>query len=407
MRFFGFRLLVADVYAAGYAASQAAHQTAFRTPLQAATTRAPPHDETCGKAERSGDARAHAGGMLRGAYGPSAPTTICSITTSIFASIRRSNAISGKNTIRFRMLKDGTRIQLDLRETLNIDKILLGATALKYERDSGAVFVDFPETLHAGTGLLDRLLLLRPSGRDGAVRRDDLQERSGGPPLDQHRLRGRRARASGGRTKTSGATKWRAMDISVAIPNGLVDVSNGKFVGKTDLGDGYTRWDWHVSYPINNYDVSLNIGELCPFFRQAGRPAARFLRAAGGSGQGEDAVCAGQGDAGGVSALLRRVSVREGRIQAVEVPYSGMEHQSAVTYGNLFKNGYHGPRLDGRGDQHCGSTSSSFTRAGTSGLATALPRPTRPTCGFTRAGRRTWRPVCGVPLGQGRCASST
>ena len=50
------------------------------------------------------------------------------------------------------------------------------------------------------------------------------------------------------------------MDISVAIPNGLVDVSNGKFVGKTDLGDGYTRWDWHVSYPINNYDVSLNIG---------------------------------------------------------------------------------------------------------------------------------------------------
>ena len=49
------------------------------------------------------------------------------------------------------------------------------------------------------------------------------------------------------------------MEISVAVPNGLVDVSNGRFQGKTDLGDGYTRWDWKVHYPINNYDVSLNI----------------------------------------------------------------------------------------------------------------------------------------------------
>ena len=39
------------------------------------------------------------------------------------------------------------------------------------------------------------------------------------------------------------------MQISVSIPNGLVDVSNGKFMGKTDLGDGYTRWDWHGSLP--------------------------------------------------------------------------------------------------------------------------------------------------------------
>ena len=28
-----------------------------------------------------------------------------------------------------------------------------------------------------------------------------------------------------------------------------------------DLGDGYTEWEWRVHYPINNYDVALNIGE--------------------------------------------------------------------------------------------------------------------------------------------------
>ena len=58
--------------------------------------------------------------------------------------------ISGKNTIRFRMLKDDTRIQLDLYDNLDIDKITFGSDALKYNRDSGAVFVDFPQTLKTG-----------------------------------------------------------------------------------------------------------------------------------------------------------------------------------------------------------------------------------------------------------------
>src|ERR1039458_5196799 len=58
--------------------------------------------------------------------------------------------LSGKNTIRFKMLEDATRIQLDLHAALHVDKILLGDTVLKYQRDSGAVFVDFPDTLRAG-----------------------------------------------------------------------------------------------------------------------------------------------------------------------------------------------------------------------------------------------------------------
>src|SRR5689334_24320766 len=58
--------------------------------------------------------------------------------------------ISGKNTIRFKMLQDDTRIQLDLVATLNVDKILLGNTPLKFERELNTVFVDFPETQKAG-----------------------------------------------------------------------------------------------------------------------------------------------------------------------------------------------------------------------------------------------------------------
>src|SRR3954447_26365883 len=58
--------------------------------------------------------------------------------------------IGGKNTIRFKMLQDDTRLQLDLYANLNVDKILLGTTPLKFERELNAVFVDFPERLRAG-----------------------------------------------------------------------------------------------------------------------------------------------------------------------------------------------------------------------------------------------------------------
>src|SRR5215813_8499386 len=58
--------------------------------------------------------------------------------------------ISGRNSIRFKMMQDDDRIQLDLHAALAIDKIVMDATPLRYERDSDAVFVDFPETLRAG-----------------------------------------------------------------------------------------------------------------------------------------------------------------------------------------------------------------------------------------------------------------
>ena len=58
--------------------------------------------------------------------------------------------ISGRNTIRFRMLKDDTRIQIDLTPALNVDKIMYGSVPLRYEREFGAVFIDFPEALKKG-----------------------------------------------------------------------------------------------------------------------------------------------------------------------------------------------------------------------------------------------------------------
>ncbi|WP_308225094.1 hypothetical protein [Flavobacterium sp. J372] len=53
----------------------------------------------------------------------------------------------------------------------------------------------------------------------------------------------------------------RGASIKVAVPNGLMNVSNGRLKGSTDLKNGYTRWDWEVKNPINNYCITVNIAD--------------------------------------------------------------------------------------------------------------------------------------------------
>src|SRR5579859_4211124 len=88
--------------------------------------------------------------ILRGAYGPYRANNDLLYYHLDVRVDPEKKFISGKNTVRFKMLKNDTRIQLDLNPTLHIDKILFGTTELKYEREFGAVFVDFRKTLRAG-----------------------------------------------------------------------------------------------------------------------------------------------------------------------------------------------------------------------------------------------------------------
>src|SRR6185437_14046967 len=88
--------------------------------------------------------------ILRGVYGPYRANNDLLFYHLDVRVDPEKKFISGKNTIRFRMLQDGARIQLDLYPELRVEKILLGAKTLRYQRDDGAVFVDFPKTLRAG-----------------------------------------------------------------------------------------------------------------------------------------------------------------------------------------------------------------------------------------------------------------
>jgi aminopeptidase N len=277
--------------------------------------------------------------ILRGAYGPYRANNDLLFYHLDIRVDPEKKFISGKNTIRFKMLKDDTRIQLDLIDTLNIDKILLGATPLKYERDSGAVFVDFPETLHAGhVYTIDFYYSGSPftTGRFGGF---TFGKDPSGHPWIYTACEG-----IGASIWWPNKDQWRDevqnMQISVSIPNDLVDVSNGKFMGKTDLGDGYTRWDWFVHYPINNYDVSLNIGNYVHFSDRLGKLPLDFYVLPEDLEKAKKQFVQAKGMIEAYQHYFGEYPFIKDGYKLVEVPYSGMEHQSAVTYGNHFANGY-------------------------------------------------------------------
>lgn len=321
-----------------YAAAQTSSQPA--TPVATPKAHVRPNDE--------GEPIPTRAAMLRGAYGPFRANNDLLYYHLDIRIDPDKQFISGKNTIRFRMLKDGTRIQIDLLDALHIDKILLGTTPLKYERDTGAVFVDFPQTLHAGQVYsIDFYYSGHPveTGRFGGM---TFKKDSSG-----HVWINTACEETGASMWWPDKDQWRdevqSMDLSVAIPNGLVDVSNGKFVGKTDLGDGYTRWDWKIHYPINSYDVSLNIGNYVHFSDRLGDQSLDFYVLPEDLDKARKQFSQARGMLEAYQHYFGEYPFVKDGYKLIEAPYSGMEHQSAVTYGNLFENGYLGRDWTGVG----------------------------------------------------------
>lgn len=256
--------------------------------------------------------------------------------------------IQGKNTVRLKMLKDDNRIQLDLHSALAIDKILQGETKLNHERDNGAVFVDFPETMKAGREVSIDVYFSGTPAQSGRFGGFTFGKDPKGRPWIYTSCEGQ-----GASVWWPNKDQWRdeveSMDISVAIPNDLVDVSNGKLAGKKDLGDGYTRWDWHVSYPINNYNVSLNIGAYKHFSDKLNDLDLDFYALPEDMDRAKNQFSQVKGMLEAFQHYFGEYPFKKDGYKLIQVPYSGMEHQSAVTYGNLFRNGYLGRDWTGVG----------------------------------------------------------
>ena len=259
--------------------------------------------------------------------------------------------ISGFNTISFKTERELPVMQIDLFENMKIDSIIHQNKSLEYERKFNAVFVTFEEPLK--TGQIDSVqfyysgnpIVAANAPWDGGFVFD--QDEDGNPWI---------AVAVQG----TGASLWypnkdhqsdepEEVLIEIAVPTGLMNVSNGRFLGKEDLGNGYNRWSWKVSNPINNYDVVLNIGNYVHFedsFQDLDLDYYVLpynLEKAKKQFEEVKPMMACFYDKFGEYPFV------EDGYKLVETPYLGMEHQSAVAYGNQYMPGYLGSDLSGTG----------------------------------------------------------
>lgn len=164
--------------------------------------------------------------------------------------------ISGNNEFRFTATQDFTKLQFDLFANLKVEKVIFHGKTLPYTRDANAVFITFPNTIKKG---VKEAFTVFYSGNPRVAKRAPWDggvvytTDSLGKPWVATACQGLGA-SVWWPTKDHQADEVDSILISISVPKGLKDASNGRLRKVTELKDGYTRFDWIVKNPINNYD---------------------------------------------------------------------------------------------------------------------------------------------------------
>jgi aminopeptidase N len=293
--------------------------------------------------------------LLRGGYGPYRASNDLLYYRLKLKVDPEKKSIAGSNLVRFRMLQDGQRIQMELTPELTIDQIVFDGRALTYDREERTLYIDFPRTLRKGE-LIEMTIVYHgqpvTQGRFGCFSFD--KDKAGKPWITTA------CEGEGASVWWPNKDQWQdepqeGMEIDISVPDGLMDVSNGHFAGTRPMPDGYTEWRWLVSYPINNYDVALNIGDYKTWHevhtnKETGETTPMDFYALPqdldkAKAQFEQA----QGMMDAYEHYFGEYPFDKDGYKLVQVPYAGMEHQTAVSYGNRFENGYYGRDWTGVG----------------------------------------------------------
>jgi aminopeptidase N len=260
--------------------------------------------------------------------------------------------IVGYNEITFKVVEPTSKIQVDLFENMRIDSIIFDSKKLNYLREFNAVFINFPKKLTQNSTEKIRFYY---SGNPKTAKRAPWD---GGFVFKKDR---NGKHFVGVAVQGTGASLWypvkdtqsdepdQGATIQVAVPNGLMNVSNGRFIGSEDLKNGYTRWDWEVKNPINTYNITINIADYAHIHdTYKGLDLNYYVLR-----ENEDIARSHFEE---VKPMMDCFQSKFGTYpfvedgyKLVETSYLGMEHQSAVAYGNKFMKGYLGNDLSGTG----------------------------------------------------------
>jgi aminopeptidase N len=265
------------------------------------------------------------------------------------------STITGSNTIGYKVLREYNTMQIDLQQPLEIYKVIQDGKELKFKREGNVFFIEL--IANQKIGMLKELILFYGGKPKVAIN----------PPWDggitwKKDSNGKSFIASS--CQGLGASVWwpnkdhmydevENMLISVNVPKDLIAVSNGRLQSVKQLKDGTKTYNWYVSNPINNYGVNINVGDYVSFSEkfngEKGVLDCTYYVL-------KDNLAKAKKQFQDVPRMLKAFEhwfgpypFYEDSYKLVEAPYLGMEHQSSVTYGNGFQNGYRGRDLSGTG----------------------------------------------------------
>jgi aminopeptidase N len=264
--------------------------------------------------------------------------------------------IIGSNEFRFTALSNFKQLQFDLFENLQVDKIIYQGTELPYRREFNAVFVTFPNEIIAGTNnsftvfYSGNPVIARTPPWDGGF---IFSKDKPGNPWVSVACQGLGA-SSWWPNKDHQSDEVDSMLISIRVPKGLQAISNGRLRSVKPLPNGLTQYTWFVGNPINNYNVTAYIGKYAhwtdTYNGEDGVLTLDYWALQ------EDSTRARPHWDADVKPMLKSFEYWFGPYpfykdgyKLVQAPHLGMEHQSAVAYGNQFKMGYLGRDLSGSG----------------------------------------------------------
>lgn len=296
------------------------------------------------------------GDTLRGTLGP---LRSCYDVTYYDLDVRvmpEDSTISGSNLFVFKVVTTFNKLQFDLFDNMLVDSVVYHGASLKYTREYNAVFVEFPGKLNVGNVDSFRvyyhgkpIIAVKAPWDGGFVWTKDDK----GRPWVAVACEG------------IGASLWwpnkdhlsdepDSQMIRVTVPGELMDVSNGRLVNKVEYPEqNQTRYDWLVRDPINNYSITVNIGYYSHlkdnFSGDYGDLSLDYYVMDYNVDKAEKQFKQVKPMMACYEKYLGPYPFYKDGYKLVETPYLGMEHQSAIAYGNKYLKGYAGMDFSGIG----------------------------------------------------------
>lgn len=273
-----------------------------------------------------------------------------------------NKSLKGSNIIHFKAVKDLKKIQIDLAENMNIDAIEQNGKNLKYKREESAIFIDLNKTLKSGD--IDSIEISY-SGQPIAAKNAPWD---GGFVWNEDEKRnpwiGVAVEGIGANTWWPNKDHWsdepeQGVQVAITVPSHLKAISNGNMVNKQELENELTKYTWKTSYSIDNYNVTLYIGDYINYKDYyEGLPSinAQGIMVPNKEEPLEIDYYVLKHN---LEKAKKHFTFTEDVLQTfeyafgpypfkkdgfaiIESPYLGMEHQGAIAYGNNYQMGWNG-----------------------------------------------------------------